>query len=89
MPNIKELADKVSEELKQGGYKQWTDDLEKIKAVLDMVIGAAQRIKQGVSKDDWAGLQWQFYGLCKRIIGIRETEDYHKFIHYVSEELGL
>ncbi|NQS92606.1 MAG: fructose-bisphosphatase class II, partial [Chloroflexi bacterium] len=47
----KEVADKALKEIKQG---QWTDDLGQIKAVLEMVIEFAQRIKRQVSEDDWA-----------------------------------
>jgi len=86
MPNIKEVADRALKEIKQG---QWTEDLMQIKAVLGMVIGTAQRIKQGVSEDDWDCLKWRFYGLCKKIIGIQKTEDYYNFIHYLEKELEL
>ena len=86
MSNIKEVADKALKELEQG---QWTDDLGQIKTVLKMVIGTAQRIKHIVSEDDWGFLKWQFYGLCKKIIGTRKREDYYNFILYLDEELGL
>lgn len=89
MPNAKELADEVLGKLERDEYKHWTDDLGQIKAVLGMVIDSAQRIKLQVSEDEWAFLKWQFYGLCKNIIGIQETEDYHNFIHYLNRELGL